>query len=109
MLMPSLQRAQPGSRPRAPVSGGRPSERSCGWIFGYRINGVQAEYARVPFADNSVYKIPDELTDEQVLFLADILPTSYEVGVLNGHISPGDVRRLAVSTAHTPGLHSHAV
>ena len=64
-----------------------------GWIFGHTINGVQAEYARVPFADNSVYKIPDELTDEQLLFLADILPTSYEVGVLNGMVSPGDVLR----------------
>jgi alcohol dehydrogenase len=62
-----------------------------GWIFGHLINGVQAEYARVPFADNSVYKIPEALTDEQVLFLADILPTSYEVGVLNGMVSPGDV------------------
>jgi alcohol dehydrogenase len=62
-----------------------------GWIFGHVINGVQAEYARVPFADNSVYKVPDELTDEQVLFLADILPTSFEVGVLNGMVSPGDV------------------
>jgi alcohol dehydrogenase len=62
-----------------------------GWIFGHLIDGVQAEYARVPFVDNSVYKIPDELTDEQVLFLADILPTSFEVGVLNGMVSPGDV------------------
>ncbi len=62
-----------------------------GWIFGHLINGVQAEYARVPFADNSVYKVPAELTDEQVLFLADILPTSYEVGVLNGMVAPGDV------------------
>ena len=62
-----------------------------GWIFGHLIDGVQAEYARVPFADNSVYKVPDQLTDEQVLFLADILPTSYEVGVLNGMVSPGDV------------------
>ena len=62
-----------------------------GWIFGHTIDGVQAEYARVPFADNSVYKVPAELTDEQVLFLADILPTSYEVGVLNGMVSPGDV------------------
>jgi len=62
-----------------------------GWIFGHTINGVQAEYARVPFADNSVYKIPDGLSDEQVLFLADILPTSYEVGVLNGMVTPGDV------------------
>src|ERR1039458_5956996 len=62
-----------------------------GWIFGHLINGLQAEYARVPFADNSVYKVPAKLTDEQVLFLADILPTSFEVGVLNGMVSPGDV------------------
>ena len=62
-----------------------------GWIFGHLINGVQAEYARVPFADNSVHKVPDQLSDEQVLFLADILPTSYEVGVLAGLVSPGDV------------------
>ncbi len=62
-----------------------------GWIFGHTIDGVQAEYARVPFADNSVYKIPEGLTDEQVLFLADILPTSFEVGVLNGRVAPGDV------------------
>ena len=61
-----------------------------GWIFGHLINGLQAELARVPFADNSVYKVPEELTDEQVLFLADILPTSYEVGVLNGLVAPGD-------------------
>ena len=62
-----------------------------GWIFGHLIDGLQAEYARVPFADNSVHKVPDALTDEQVLFLADILPTSYEVGVLNGVLRPGDV------------------
>jgi alcohol dehydrogenase len=61
-----------------------------GWIFGHLIDGLQAEYARVPFADNSVHKVPEGLTDEQVLFLADILPTSYEVGVLNGMVSPGD-------------------
>ncbi len=61
-----------------------------GWIFGHLINGLQAEYARVPFADNSVYKVPEQLSDEQVLFLADILPTSYEVGVLNGMVTPGD-------------------
>jgi alcohol dehydrogenase len=44
----------------------------------------------VPFADTSVHKVPEELTDEQVVFLADILPTSYEVGVLNGGVRPGD-------------------
>jgi alcohol dehydrogenase len=61
-----------------------------GWIFGHLIDGLQAEYARVPFADTSVYKIPGKLTDEEVLFLADILPTAYEVGVLNGGVEPGD-------------------
>jgi alcohol dehydrogenase len=62
-----------------------------GWLFGHLIDGLQAEYARVPFADNSVYKVPEQLSNEQVLFLADILPTAYEVGVLNGRVSPGDV------------------
>jgi alcohol dehydrogenase len=61
-----------------------------GWIFGHLIDGLQAEYARVPFADTSVYKIPPELSDTQVLFLADILPTAYEVGILNGAVGPGD-------------------
>jgi alcohol dehydrogenase len=61
-----------------------------GWVFGHLIDGLQAELARVPFADTSVYKIPEELSDEQVLFLADILPTAYECGVLNGRIEPGD-------------------
>jgi alcohol dehydrogenase len=61
-----------------------------GWIFGHLINGLQAEYARVPFADTSIYKVPAELTDEQVLFLSDIMPTALEVGVLNGQVKPGD-------------------
>jgi alcohol dehydrogenase len=73
-----------------------------GWIFGHTINGLQAEYARVPFADNSVYKIPEGLSDEQVLFLSDILPTAYEVGVLNGKVAPGDV--VAVVGAGPIGL-----
>ena len=62
-----------------------------GWILGHLIDGVQAEYARIPFVDTSAYKVPEFLTDEQVLFLADILPTSFEVGVLNGRVKPGDV------------------
>ena len=61
-----------------------------GWIFGHTIDGLQAELARVPFADTSVYKIPAGLSDEDVLFLADILPTAFEVGVLNGGVQPGD-------------------
>ena len=74
-----------------------------GWIFGHLINGLQAEYARVPFADNSVYKVPAQLTDEQVLFLADILPTSFEVGVLNGMVSPGDVVAIVGAGPDRPG------
>jgi alcohol dehydrogenase len=61
-----------------------------GWIFGHLIDGLQAEFARVPFAETSVHKIPEELTDEDVIFLADILPTAYEVGVLAGRVEPGD-------------------
>jgi alcohol dehydrogenase len=61
-----------------------------GWILGHLIDGVQAEYARIPFADTSAYTIPAGLSDEQVLFLADILPTSYEVGILAGGVRPAD-------------------
>jgi alcohol dehydrogenase len=85
-----------------------------GWVFGHLIDGLQAEYARVPFADTSVYKLPEGLSDEQVLFLADILPTAYECGVLNGRVQPGDTVAIvgagpiglaAIMTArlHTPG------
>lgn len=62
-----------------------------GWIFGHLIDGTQAEYARVPFAETSVHKVPEGVTDERVIFLADILPTGYEVGVRNGQVKPGDV------------------
>jgi alcohol dehydrogenase len=62
-----------------------------GWIFGHLIDGTQAEYTRVPFAETSVHKVPEGVTDEQVLFLTDILPTGYEVGVRNGKVKPGDV------------------
>jgi alcohol dehydrogenase len=61
-----------------------------GWILGHRIDGTQAEYVRVPFADNSTYRVPEGVSDEEVLMLADILPTGYEVGVLNGQVRPGD-------------------
>jgi alcohol dehydrogenase len=62
-----------------------------GWILGHKIDGTQAEYVRVPFADTSTYEIPPGVTDEQILMLADIVPTGYEVGVLNGQVRPGDV------------------
>ncbi|MBF2002579.1 MAG: glutathione-dependent formaldehyde dehydrogenase [Synechococcales cyanobacterium M58_A2018_015] len=64
-------------------------------LFGYShlfggYAGGQAEYARVPFADVGPIKIPDGLTDDQVLFLSDILPTGY-MAAENCNIQPGDV------------------
>jgi alcohol dehydrogenase len=73
-----------------------------GWILGHIIDGTQAEYVRVPFADNSTYPVPAGATDEEVLMLADIVPTGYEVGVLNGCVQPGDV--VAVVGAGPVGL-----
>lgn len=61
-----------------------------GWILGHLVDGVQSEYARIPFADLSTYKLPAHVADEAAVLLADILPTSYEVGVLNGRVRPGD-------------------
>jgi alcohol dehydrogenase len=73
-----------------------------GWILGHLINGLQAEYARIPFADNALHAVPDSLSDEQLIYLSDILPTSYEVGVINGGIRPGDT--VAVVGAGPIGL-----
>jgi alcohol dehydrogenase len=73
-----------------------------GWILGHLIDGTQAERVRVPFADTSTYRVPEGVPDEQVLMLADILPTGYEVGVLNGQVRPGDV--VAVVGAGPIGL-----
>jgi alcohol dehydrogenase len=64
--------------------------RGGGWILGHLIDGAQAELVRTPFADNSLHKLPAAVSDERALLLADILPTSYEVGVRNGRVSPGD-------------------
>jgi len=73
-----------------------------GWIFGHLIDGVQSEYARVPYAETSVHAVPEGLSDEQVIFLADILPTGYEIGVRNGGVGPGDT--VAVVGAGPVGL-----
>src|SRR5271165_2644226 len=73
-----------------------------GWILGHLIDGTQAEYVRVPFADTSTYPAPDGVSDESLLMVADILPTGYEVGVLNGKVQPGDV--VAVVGAGPIGL-----
>ena len=73
-----------------------------GWVLGHTVDGTQADYVRVPFADTSTYRVPDGVTDEEVLMLADILPTGYEVGVLAGGVRPGDV--VAVVGAGPVGL-----
>lgn len=73
-----------------------------GWILGHLIDGTQAEYVRVPFADTSLHALPDAISDEQAVFLADALPTGYEVGVVAGRVRPGDI--VAVVGAGAVGL-----
>ncbi len=62
-----------------------------GWILGHLIDGTQAELVRVPFGDNSLYKLPAGVTDDAAVMLSDILPTGFEIGVRYGRVKPGDV------------------
>ncbi|MEU6379904.1 zinc-dependent alcohol dehydrogenase family protein [Streptomyces sp. NPDC046909] len=73
-----------------------------GWILGHLIDGTQAEYVRVPHADLSVHALPSTLESNDAVLLADIFPTAYEVGVLNGRVQPGDT--VAVVGAGPIGL-----
>ena len=61
-----------------------------GWILGHLINGTQAEYVRIPHADNSLYLIPKGSDEEALVMLSDILPTGHEIGVQYGRVKPGD-------------------
>ncbi|MGW0695304.1 zinc-dependent alcohol dehydrogenase family protein [Streptomyces sp. NPDC002738] len=61
-----------------------------GWVLGHLSDGTQAEYVRIPYADLSVYPLPATVDDKEGVLLSDILPTAYEVGVLNGGVRPGD-------------------
>ena len=61
-----------------------------GWILGHLINGTQAEYVRIPHAENSLHHIPAGVDEEALVMLSDILPTGHEIGVLNGQVKPGD-------------------
>ncbi|MEZ0226925.1 MAG: zinc-dependent alcohol dehydrogenase family protein [Alphaproteobacteria bacterium] len=61
-----------------------------GWILGHKIDGTQAGYVRIPYADTSLYKIPPGVDEEAVVMLSDIFPTGFECGVLNGKVKPGD-------------------
>ena len=60
-----------------------------GWILGNSIDGTQAEFVRTPYADTSLYPIPEGADEEALVMLSDILPTGFECGVLNGKIQPG--------------------
>jgi alcohol dehydrogenase len=73
-----------------------------GWIFGHLIDGTQAEYVRVPFAESSLHKLPAGVSDEAAVMLSDIMPTGFEIGVRNGKVQPGDV--VAVVGAGPVGL-----
>src|SRR5690606_1043566 len=73
-----------------------------GWILGHLIDGTQAERVRIPFADNSLYRLPDGVADEHAVLLSDILPTGFEMGVRYGRVKPGDT--VAVVGAGPVGL-----
>ena len=73
-----------------------------GWVFGHLIDGTQAELVRVPYAENSLYILPESVTDEEGVMLSDIYPTGFEIGVQYGAVKPGDV--VAVIGAGPVGL-----
>ena len=85
-----------------------------GWVFGHLIDGTQAEYVRVPYAETSVYKVPDGVTNQQGVLLSDILPTGFEIGVQYGQVKPGDVVAVigvgpvGLAVVATAGLHGPA-
>jgi alcohol dehydrogenase len=73
-----------------------------GWILGNSIDGTQAEFVRIPYADTSLYQIPSGADEEALVMLSDILPTGFECGVLNGKVQPGST--LAIVGAGPIGL-----
>lgn len=77
-------------------------ESGGGWILGNTIDGTQAEYVRIPFADTSLYPVPAGADEDALVMLSDILPTGFECGVLNGQIKPGDT--VAIVGAGPVGL-----
>lgn len=64
--------------------------RKGGWILGNKIDGTQAEFVRIPYADTSLYQLPPDADEEAAVMLSDTLPTGFECGVLNGAVKPGD-------------------
>ena len=78
--------------------------RNGGWILGNTVDGTQAELVRIPFADTSLYHLPQGADEEAIVMLSDILPTGFEAGVLNGQVKPGDT--VAIVGAGPIGLAS---
>ena len=76
--------------------------RHGGWILGNTIDGIQAEYVRIPQADGSLYSFPPGGDEEALVMLSDILPTGFECGVLNGQVKAGDT--IAIVGAGRVGL-----
>ena len=62
-----------------------------GWVLGHLIDGTQAEFVRIPYADNSLHMMPVGVTDIEGVMLSDILPTGFEMGIQYGAVKPGDV------------------
>jgi len=73
-----------------------------GWILGNTIDGTQAEFVRIPFADTSLYPVPEGVDLEAMAMLSDILPTGFECGVLKGKVEPGS--KVAIVGAGPIGL-----
>ncbi|MGW9630098.1 zinc-dependent alcohol dehydrogenase family protein [Agromyces sp. NPDC055520] len=73
-----------------------------GWILGHLIDGTQAEYVRVPFAETSLHRMPEGVVAEEAAMISDILPTGHEIGIRYGAVKPGDV--VAVIGAGPVGL-----
>ncbi len=76
--------------------------RNGGWILGNTIDGTQAEFVRIPYADTGLYMLPPNASEEAAVMLSDILPTGFECGVLNGRVKPGDT--VAIVGAGPVGL-----
>ncbi len=62
-----------------------------GWVLGNLIDGTQAEFVRIPYADTSLYHAPEGVNEEALVLLSDIFPTGFECGVINGRVKPGDI------------------
>jgi alcohol dehydrogenase len=73
-----------------------------GWLLGHKIDGTQAEYVRIPYADTSLYHIPPSVDEEAIVMFSDILPTGFETGVLKGRVKLGDT--IAIIGAGPIGL-----